>query len=103
MSDLGDVIREHRGSPWRYTSGAVLSGLMAIGCAWAIFEMKPKEPGKAWLFVLLFAVIAVVFVFIAIRDASSRLVLHARGLSYERAGTSRTVRYADVVAANETR
>src|SRR5205085_4334296 len=103
MTDLGDLVDEYKGRPWRSASAAALSGALAVAGFWAIGAMKPKDPGKAWLIVLLFAAIAAVFVVLAIRDAKSRLRLHARGLVFERGSTRTELAYVDVAAVNEYR
>src|SRR5436853_7332767 len=65
--------------------------------------MKPPSPGKAGLVVVGFAVIALGFLWGALRDAATRLELRERGLVYLRGGATREVRYADVKAAIERR
>ena len=103
MTELGDVVREHRGTPWKRLPAVIVSTIMAIGCVWAIFEMKPKDPGKAWLVAIGFLALAGLFTVITVRDAGSRLVLHHAGLVYERGAARTIVRYDAIAAASETR
>jgi hypothetical protein len=103
MEDLGDLVEEYKGTPWRNVVAALISAAMAIAAVWAIREMKPSDPSKAWLIVLLFGIIAAVFVALAMRDSASRLSLHARGLVYERGARRTTIEYAQVARVNEYR
>jgi hypothetical protein len=103
MHELGNLINEYRGSAWRYIAATTLTGLMTIGAVWAIVEMKPADPGKASLVVVLFGVITVVFAFVAKRDGASRLSLHERGVVYQRGEKRSLVRYDEIARAQETR
>jgi hypothetical protein len=101
MSDLGKLIRTHRGQAWRHLGPAIIAGLITIGGIYAIAVMDGPEPGKAALFVLALAAITVLFIVLAIRDSNSRLVFHELGIVYVRGGTETTVRYRDIRAVRE--
>ena len=101
MTDLGDIVRRHQGSPWRHLGPSALCGVFVVGGIYAIQVMHPPSPGKAALVVVGFALIALFFLVLVLRDAASHLELRERGLVYVRGGASREVRYADIKAAIE--
>ena len=103
MAELGNLIRTHRGQPWRHLGPAIIAGLLTVGGIYAIAVMDGPNPGKAALVVIGFAAITIVFIVLAFRAANSRLRLHERGLVYERGGTEKSVAYRDIRAVRERR